>query len=163
MVASYPSDIATLTNPLAADTLNQPTTGVPHSVIETRQNEEILAIESELGLGLKGSKLTLAERLAVGINDDGSLKGAASYYLSDLVDVNITSGVMNGQLLRYYSGEWSNWTPNFLTSYTESDPIFSAWLLTNTELFTVVNEVIQPVVQTRDIGIFKDKKFYFDL
>ena len=51
MTAQYPSEIATLTNPLSSEGLNQPTTGVPHSVIETRQNEEILAIETELGIG----------------------------------------------------------------------------------------------------------------
>lgn len=31
-----------------------------------------------------------------------------------------------GQLLRYTGTRWENWTPNFLTSYTETDPIFTA-------------------------------------
>jgi len=77
MSAEYPSEIATLTNPISAEGLNQPTTGVPHSVIETRQNEEIIAIETELGTGLKGTKTSLAERIAVGINSDGTLKSDA--------------------------------------------------------------------------------------
>ena len=56
-----------------------------------------------------------------------------SSYLTSLgsitnhVDVNVTSAA-NGQLLKYNSstGDWENWTPNYLTSYTETDPIFSA-------------------------------------
>jgi len=38
------------------------------------------------------------------------------------------SSVANNQLLKYNStsGKWENWTPNFLTSYTETDPVWSA-------------------------------------
>jgi hypothetical protein len=41
-------------------------------------------------------------------------------------DVNISS-VQNNQLLRFSttSGKWENWTPNYLTSYTETDPVFA--------------------------------------
>jgi len=114
MTAQYPSEIATLTNPISAEGLNQPTTGVPHSVIETRQNEEILAIETELGTGLKGSKSSLAERIAVGINEDGTLKSEA-ISIESLSDVTLLSGLSNGQLLYYNAslGEWINWTPDF--------------------------------------------------
>lgn len=114
MSATYPSDIAILTNPVAWDKLNQPTTGVPHSVIERRQNEEIVAIETELGLGLKGTKASLAERLSVGLNPDGTLK--TSITLESLSDVTYISGLEDKQLLRYDDsiGEWTNWTPNFL-------------------------------------------------
>lgn len=36
---------------------------------------------------------------------------------------------VNAQILRYNatSGKWENWTPDYLTSYTETDPIFVAW------------------------------------
>lgn len=40
-------------------------------------------------------------------------------------DVTITSATTN-QLLRYDGTQWVNWTPNYLTSYTETDPVFSA-------------------------------------
>ncbi len=35
----------------------------------------------------------------------------------------------NNQLLKYNSvtSKWQNWTPNYLTSYTETDPIFALW------------------------------------
>ena len=35
----------------------------------------------------------------------------------------------NNQLIRYnsISGRWENWTPNFLTNFSESDPVFSVW------------------------------------
>ena len=39
------------------------------------------------------------------------------------------TAVANNQLLKYNSGtsKWENWTPNYLTSFTETDPIFGAW------------------------------------
>ena len=39
-----------------------------------------------------------------------------------------TSTLQDDQLLKYSVGNaaWENWTPNFLTSYTETDPVFSA-------------------------------------
>ena len=47
--------------------------------------------------------------------------------LSTIDDVAISS-VQNNQLLKYNSStqEWINWTPNFLTSFTETDPVFAA-------------------------------------
>ena len=47
--------------------------------------------------------------------------------LSTHTDVTINS-VQDGQVLRYNStnSEWENWTPNYLTSYTETDPVFAA-------------------------------------
>jgi hypothetical protein len=35
----------------------------------------------------------------------------------------------NNQLIRYntVSGRWENWSPNFLTSFTETDPLFALW------------------------------------
>lgn len=37
--------------------------------------------------------------------------------------------VSNNQLIKYnsISQRWENWTPNFITGFTETDPIFSAW------------------------------------
>jgi hypothetical protein len=125
MAATYPNDIATLVNPNASDKLNQPS----HSQIETRQNEEIVALETELGLGLKGTLTTLAERLSVGVNEDGTLKSEA-ISIESLSDVTLLSALSDGQLLRYDSGltEWVNWTPNFLTE--ENDPVFTSWFST---------------------------------
>ena len=39
------------------------------------------------------------------------------------------TSVSNNQLLKYNSttSKWENWTPNFLASYTETDPLFGAW------------------------------------
>jgi hypothetical protein len=37
------------------------------------------------------------------------------------------SSVANNQLIKYNSssGKWENWTPNYLTSYTENDPVYT--------------------------------------
>ena len=56
--------------------------------------------------------------------------------LNNHTDVNIT-GASNEQLLRYnsFSGDWENWTPNFVT--TETDPVFLAspvGAVTNTQV-----------------------------
>ncbi|MBI4708255.1 MAG: DUF2190 family protein [Candidatus Omnitrophica bacterium] len=47
--------------------------------------------------------------------------------LSALADVTITS-ISNNQLIKYNStsGKWENWTPNYLTSFTETDPVWTA-------------------------------------
>lgn len=41
----------------------------------------------------------------------------------------VFSSLANGQLLKYNSstGKWENWAPDYLTSFTESDPAFSVW------------------------------------
>ena len=57
----------------------------------------------------------------------GYLTGLTSESISSLTDVNVTSVAAN-QLLKYNSStsDWENWTPNYLTSYTETDPVYSA-------------------------------------
>ena len=45
--------------------------------------------------------------------------------IEDLGDVLMASKTI-GQLLRWSGSKWANWTPNFLTSYTETDPIYTA-------------------------------------
>lgn len=56
--------------------------------------------------------------------------GGGSSTLAGLTDITLTS-IANGQLLKYNSGtgKWINFTPSFLTSYTETDPIYlaSSW------------------------------------
>jgi len=57
----------------------------------------------------------------------GYLTGLSSQSIGGLGDVNV-SGPATGELLRYNatSSKWENWSPNFLTSFTETDPVFSA-------------------------------------
>ena len=57
----------------------------------------------------------------------GYLTGLLSSSVGDLSDVNV-SGPATGELLRYNasSSKWENWSPNYLTAFVESDPIFSA-------------------------------------
>ncbi|MGY6522017.1 MAG: hypothetical protein ACXIUD_09830 [Mongoliitalea sp.] len=45
----------------------------------------------------------------------------AAHNLNSHSDVSIAS-VATGQLLRWNGTAWANWTPNFLTSFTETDP-----------------------------------------
>ena len=44
--------------------------------------------------------------------------------VSNHTDVSIT-GAQNGQLLQYNGSNWANFTPNYLTSYTETDTLAS--------------------------------------
>ena len=44
--------------------------------------------------------------------------------VSNHTDVSIT-GAQNGQVLRYNGSNWTNFTPNYLTSYTETDTLDS--------------------------------------
>ena len=44
--------------------------------------------------------------------------------VSNHTDVSIT-GASNGQLLQYNGSNWANFTPNYLTSYTETDTLAS--------------------------------------
>jgi hypothetical protein len=105
MPANYPNSLAVLTNPNATDYLNVPS----HSDIETQQNLEIVAVQTELGLGLKGSLTNLAARLNVSINSNGTLK-AEGYTLESLSDVATLSSLANKQLLMWDSGDaiWRN-------------------------------------------------------
>tara|TARA_Y100000287_G_scaffold87869_1_gene69771 strand:- start:15414 stop:17669 length:2256 start_codon:yes stop_codon:yes gene_type:complete len=54
----------------------------------------------------------------------GYLTSVAINGVSD-VDIN---NLQDTQILRYNltSGNWENWSPNYLTSYTETDPVFTA-------------------------------------
>ena len=45
--------------------------------------------------------------------------------LAGLSDTTIGT-LSSGQLLQYNGSAWVNWTPNYLTSYTETDPIYTA-------------------------------------
>jgi len=60
--------------------------------------------------------------------------------INNHTDVNITN-VANGQLLKYdsFSGDWINFTPNYLTSYTETDPVFSASAAANVTTQKITN------------------------
>ena len=50
-----------------------------------------------------------------------------SVAINDVSDVDINN-LQDTEILRYNltSGNWENWTPNYLTSYTETDPVFAA-------------------------------------
>jgi hypothetical protein len=50
--------------------------------------------------------------------------------LTEHLDV-IISTPGTGNLLRFDGSNWVNWSPNFLTSYTETDPVFASWRDTN--------------------------------
>ena len=60
--------------------------------------------------------------------------------INNHTDVNITS-VSNNQLLKYNnsSSQWENWTPNYLTSYTETDPVFNASAAANVTTQKITN------------------------
>ncbi len=61
MAPSYPNTIASLTNPTATDAQNS--VSVPHATQHTNANDEIEAIETELGLLPKGAFASVRARL----------------------------------------------------------------------------------------------------
>ena len=50
----------------------------------------------------------------------------------------VINSAANNQLLKYNStsGRWENWTPNFLTSFSETDPV---WTAASTNFYTKTN------------------------
>lgn len=66
-------------------------------------------------------KLPIAFVVSAASNGAIGVRMTQGLDLQEIHDVTISS-VANGQLLRYNAGVWSNWTPNFLTSFTETDP-----------------------------------------
>lgn len=64
---------------------------------------------------LVGTDITLTESQITNLTTDLASKLAAT----------ITSA-STGQLIRYNGSAWVNWTPTYLTSYTETDPIYTA-------------------------------------
>jgi len=70
-MADFPFKIAELHNPNPEGTLG----GENHADIEKKQNEEIVAIQKNLGAGgVEGTKESLKDRLNVSLNSDGTLK-----------------------------------------------------------------------------------------
>jgi|14BtaG_2_1085337.scaffolds.fasta_scaffold02861_3 hypothetical protein len=68
----------------------------------------------------------------------GYLTGLLSSSVGELGDVTV-SGPATGELLRYNaaSSKWENWSPNYLTAFVETDPVFTASAaagITNTNL-----------------------------
>ena len=61
------------------------------------------------------------------INGVGGSGGTTINALNDINNVTDTN-TQNNQLLKYNSGagRWENWTHTFLSSFTETDPVFSA-------------------------------------
>lgn len=61
-------------------------------------------------------------------NGEIFVKVQNGYELDELHDIDLKTNVpLLGQLLRYDSdGLWKNWTPNYLTSFTETDPTVPA-------------------------------------
>jgi hypothetical protein len=78
--------------------------------------------------------------------------------LNELNDVTITSPV-NNQLLRYNSGIWENWTPNFLTTVPTLDQVTTAGNTTTNAItvggLTVATNLIYTDTVNGTVGIGK--------
>ena len=63
----------------------------------------------------------------VGETDSGAGYLTSIGSISSHSDVTIAT-LQDGQLLKYSvaNSAWENWSPNYLTSYTETDPVFAA-------------------------------------
>ena len=76
MPANYPNSIVELVSPDGTKSLNE--AGQIHSLLHYQDRLELIAIETELGTGLRGSLTNLVSRLAVSLNADGSLASLSS-------------------------------------------------------------------------------------
>jgi hypothetical protein len=92
-MSQYPLSIPSLINPSSGQFLNSPS----HSDIETAQNNEIIAIATELGIGLKGLLSNLASRLNVSLNADGTLvENYLTASIGFLIDQISPQTIING-------------------------------------------------------------------
>jgi len=98
-------------------TLNQNTTGTAANVTAT-SNSTLTALPNLVGIGTLTSG-SIPYSLITGT------PGIPTTLAGLTGDVTISSAA-SGQLLRYNGTVWQNWTPNYLTSYTETDPVYSA-------------------------------------
>ncbi len=64
---------------------------------------------------LVGTDISLAESQITGLTSDLAAKLSATI-----------SSASTGQLIRYNGSAWVNWTPTYLTSYSETDPVYTA-------------------------------------
>ena len=115
----------TISNPINTHVLqydgsvwtNQPLTGIAdindigNVLITSPQNDQVLKYDSTNNRWTNASDAT----------------GTQVNTLNDIGNVSDTS-TQNGQLLKYNSGagRWENFTPTYISSFTETDPIFSA-------------------------------------
>ena len=96
---------------------NQPLTGIAdindigNVFVNNVQNDQVLKYDSTNNRWTNASDAT----------------GTQVNTLNDIGNVSDTS-TQNGQLLKYNSGagRWENFTPTYISSFTETDPIFSA-------------------------------------
>lgn len=94
-----------------------------------------------------------AGQLTLGIQGMPSL--STFIPLAQLADVNLTSPV-TGQMLRYNASiqKWENWTPNFLTTFTEVDPVFKsspAYYISNTDINNW-NNTFQKTIKSANVA-----------
>ena len=76
-------------------------------------------------------RLTAASSVAINfpVTSVNGSTGDVSLGIANMNDATITTP-SSGQLLRYNGTKWVNWTPNYLTSYTETDPVATAKTVT---------------------------------
>jgi hypothetical protein len=123
MAASYPGAIHTFTPKVdgvdwvLADHINE-------------AHEEIIATQTELGINVAGSLADLVTRLAVALDDDGTLKLTAITEHTGIADNNIVEvdGTPN-------SGEIAKWTANGLEGRTFAE-------LVDTDLLEEIQDVV---------------------
>lgn len=117
-MASFPSSIASLTNPTANQKMNSPS----HSTIETNQNNEVVALETKVGVD--GSAVTTS--LDYLLKNTGSSNPGHKHSFSSLSDFSV-SVVANNQILKYSSvaGAWTNQSPNAVFGGTGADGALS--------------------------------------
>ena len=76
----------------------------------------------------------------------------------------VFSSAANNQLIKYNSGsgKWENWTPNYISGYTETDPVFGAWnkstgiIITTSQISDFSNTV------TGDLSLETNKRIAAD-
>lgn len=120
---------------------------IPVAEFNVQYKAAILAIQNELGINPAGSLATLVARLAISLNDDGTLKG---------------KGITDGDLLTAdgtpNSGEWARYTAAGIEGLTQAE-----FITAMTEVLTdLVGAMVTGGVETRISVTYDDANNRFD-
>ncbi len=107
---------------------------------------------SKLAIGAAGQVLA--------VNDNGTLNWKTLIGNGTETDPRLPLAGTSGNLLQSDGSVWTSWTPNYLTSYTETDPTIYAWAKNSTKPTYTATEVgLGNVTNESKVTMFSNPTF----